>query len=129
MTLSLLTPILLTIALMFVQGMLLQTACTIAGERKPEYSNALVTALIASIVAGVGSFAFSWTIGVVLWLFSSMLSWLATAGVWLALTAAIYRPRLGISAGSALAVALVHAAMSSVITGIIWSIVRYWPIG
>lgn len=127
MTLSLLTPILVALMLVPIQGMLLRTACSIAGEREPSYGNAAVTAFIASIVAGVGSFVFSWTFGVLLWLFSGLLAWFATGAVWLALTAAVYRPRLSISAPSALGVALLHGIMSSVVTGIVWTALRHWP--
>ena len=125
MMLSLLVPILTTLFLVAIQGLLLQTACTVAGERKPEYGHALVTVLLASLAAGIGSFAFSWTIGLLLWLFSSWLSWLATLGVGLAITAAVYRPRLNLTAASALGVAILHGLMSSVVSAALWALIRY----
>lgn len=125
MMMSLLVPILTTLFLVFIQGLLLQTACTVAGERKPDYGHALATVLLASLAAGIGSFAFSWTIGLLLWLFSSWLSWLATLAFGLSITAAIYRPRLGLTAPSALGVAVLHALMGSVVSAALWALVRY----
>ena len=82
---------------------------------------------MASTIAGIGSFVFSWTVGLVLWFFSGWLAWVVTACVWLMLTAAIYRPRLHVSTFSALSIAVVHALINSVVTAIVWGIVQYWP--
>jgi hypothetical protein len=119
---------LVSVVLVIVQGLLLQTACVAAGERSPSYTAALVTALIGTVAGAVATFVFGWSLGLVLHLFlGRTLAWIVGALLGFGVTAGIYRSRLLIPAGTAMRVAAIHLALSWAINALVWGVVTYGP--
>lgn len=130
---SLFVPLLVAVVLVAVQGGLLQLSCAVAGERPPAYGPALLTAIVAGLLSAIGASAFGWTIGLVLWFFSRTLAWAATGLFGIAISAAVYRSRLGaggvpLSPGQAIAIAGIHHGLAWLVGGLAWWLVRYLPV-
>lgn len=121
---SLFAPVLAAFLLLALQGLLLQTACSISGERPPPYGEALLTSIVAGICAALGSGAFSCTLGLLVGWFSGPLATLGAVGIGVAVTAAVYRSRLRTSAPQALGIALLHHLMAGLASGLVWLLVR-----
>jgi hypothetical protein len=108
------------------QGFLLQFSCAVVGERAPDYGTALSTALVAALVSALGTAAFGCTAGVVLSLFvGRWVAAVASAILGVALSAGVYKNRLGLGQASAFGVALVHHGLGWLISGAVWAIVSY----
>jgi hypothetical protein len=116
-----------SVAMVVVQGALVQMACAFAGERPPQYGTALAASLIAGLVSGIATFAFGWTVGIVIGLFSRVLAWIATSLLGVAITAAVYRSRLRLPPFSAVQVAAIHHGLAWALGAAVWAVVRYWP--
>jgi hypothetical protein len=116
--------ILILAFLVAVQGVLLQRSCALAGERPPPYGEALATALIAGLVSGVGGAAFGCTAGLLIGLFSRWAAWLAGELFALALTASVYRGRLGLRTERALLVAVFHHVLAALVSAAVWGLLR-----
>ena len=119
--------IVVSVAMVLVQGMILQTATAMAGEQPPNYLRALTTALFGGAMGGLATFAFRWTIGWITWMFlGSTLTWVAGIGLGFAVTAGIYRSRLEIPTVSALKVAAIHNGLAWAIGALIWGAYSYF---
>lgn len=124
---SLLATLLIVAFLITVQGFLLQTAMAVAGERPPSYGEALMTAIIAAVFAALATTAFGCTLGVFIGLFSKVLAWVASLAIGTAVTASVYRSRLFLGSGQAVAVAVIHHVLGYLLSGLVWALVTYWP--
>jgi hypothetical protein len=121
------TPVLIAAFLVAIQGVLLQTSCTLTGQKPPPYGAALLTSLIGGILTGIGTFLFAWTFALVIGLFSSTLAWIATWSVGIAITASVYRTRLDLATPRAIAVSIAHHFLAGTIATVLWFVLRYWP--
>ena len=125
---SLVALLLAALLMIPAQGLLLQLACAITGERPPPYLQALATALWAGLVAALGTFAFGCTLGLILGLFSRTLAWAAGVGMGFAVAASVYRTRLAVSGGQALAIALVHHLMAWALSAALYAALSLLPL-
>lgn len=124
---SLFAPILVAVFVLAIQGLLLQTACALTGEKPPSYGEAALTALVAGVVAALGTLAWGCTFGLVVALFSRTLAWALGVATGLAITASVYRVRLGVSGGQAFAIGLLHHVMAWAVSGLLYTLIRHWP--
>jgi hypothetical protein len=124
---SVLVLVSVVVFLVLLQGFLLQTACAVAGERPPEYGEALMTAIIAGLFSVVASTAFGCTFGVFIGLFSKYLAWFGSLAVGTAVTASVYRSRLFLSSGQSVVVAVIHHVLGYLVSGLVWALWSYWP--
>jgi hypothetical protein len=121
---SLFAPLLAAAFLVAVQGLLLQAACAVAGERPPRYGEALVTALLAAVVSTLLALAWGCTFGLVVGLLSSTLAWALSVLVGVGATASVYRTRLATPGPQAFAIALAHHAMAWAVSATLWGLLR-----
>lgn len=123
---SLFAPILSACFLLAIQGLLLQAACTVTGERPPRYGEALLTAIVAGVLAALGTALWGCTFGVVVGLLSRSLAWFLSVCVGLAITCSVYRTRLDVSVPQAAAITLAHHAMAWAVTGLVYALLTVW---
>jgi hypothetical protein len=124
---SLLAPILVACFLLAIQGFLLQTAVALTGDPAPRHGRALLTALIAALLATMGSAAWGCTFGLLVALISKPMAYGLSLLVGLVITSVVYRSRLRLSGGHAFVVAGLHHLMAWAVSGLLWAIIRYWP--
>lgn len=127
MSLSILVPMFAAFFLIAIQGFLLQTAVALTGDPAPRYGRALLTSIVAAILAFMGSAAWGCTFGILVGLISKPVAYGLSALIGLAITAAVYRSRLRLSGGHAFVVAGLHHLMAWGVSGLLWGIIRYWP--
>lgn len=123
---SLFAPLLAAGLLLALQGTLLQVACAFVGEPPPRYRQALVTALLAAIVATLLTVAWSCSLGLLVGLVSRTLAWVLSVFVGLGVTASVYRARLGLTGGQAFAVTLAHHAMTWALSALLYGLVAWF---
>ncbi len=109
--------------LMVMQGFLLQTAVALTGDPAPRYGRSLVTAWIAGLATTFGVVAWRWTLGLVVGLFSPWLAAGLAMVVAVAITATVFKFRLGLRAGHAIVVAGLHNLMAAGLSAGVWWLV------
>lgn len=108
------------IALLTLQGFLLQTAVALSGDPAPRYGRALVTAWMAGLATVTGVGMWKWTLGLLVGLVSPMLSTVVALGLGVVITAIAIRFRMGLRGLHALFVAALYNAMAAGASYAVW---------
>lgn len=108
------------IALLTVQGFVLQTAVALTGDPAPRYGRALVTAWMAGIATLVGVGLWKVTFGLVIGFFAPTVASVLAVGLGVAITGLVIKGRIGLRAGHALMVAALHSLMAWGASAAVW---------
>lgn len=108
------------IALLTLQGFVLQTAVALSGDPAPRYGRSLLTAWIAGVSTLVGVGLWKVTLGFVIGLFSPLLSTAIAIGLGVVITAIAVRFRLGLRGAHSLFVAMLYNAMAAGVSAAVW---------
>ncbi|MEZ4240066.1 MAG: hypothetical protein R3F59_28740 [Myxococcota bacterium] len=123
---SLVAWLVVSLVMVVIQGLLLQTACVAAGERSPRFVTALFTGLMGASLGSITVFAFGWTVGLLVHLFvGRTFAWIAGIGLGFLVTSTVYKLRLRLPVGASLKIAALHLAATWLIDGLVWGVVKH----
>ncbi|MEZ4235318.1 MAG: hypothetical protein R3F59_03995 [Myxococcota bacterium] len=110
-------PVIAMVVLFLAQGLLLQVAVALTGERAPRYGRAMVSWMLAWLLGGVAGMGFEYSIG---WVIPAIVGQAVAVLLGLGVAAIVFKRQFRTSLVQGLAVAVVYTVLSWLVGAGTW---------